>query len=136
MPGRGRGNRSTLTILISEAEVVLTLAKEATSKGRFHDGVRLLEEHDVDVMTRGRFVHWLEGQYGYRVDNNENSQLDTLRLPFYRSMPNLDPLFTLRRTEWHIARQLFDTLVTKSDEDDEIIPYVAYYWETDNTETT
>lgn len=135
-PGRGRGNRSTLTILTSEAEVVLTLAQEATSKGRFHDGIRLLEEHKVDDVTRGRFVHWLEGQYGYRVDKNEKYQLDTLRLPFYRSMPNLDPVFTLRRTEWHMARQLFDTLVTKNSEDDEIMPHVAYYWETDNMEMT
>ncbi|WP_186327844.1 ABC transporter substrate-binding protein [Paenibacillus xylanexedens] len=135
-PGRGRGNRSTLTILTSEAEVVLTLAQEATSKGRFHDGIRLLEEHDADDITRGRFVHWLEGQYGYRVDKTENYQLDTLRLPFYRSMPNLDPIFTLRRTEWHMARQLFDTLLTMSDDNNEIIPHVAYYWETDNMETT
>ncbi|MBT2286065.1 SgrR family transcriptional regulator [Paenibacillus polymyxa] len=131
-PGRGRGNRSKLTILTSEAEVALTLAQEATSKGRFHDGIRLLEEHKVDELTRGRFLRWLEGQYGYRVDKNENYQLDTLqldtlRLPFYRSMPNLDPVFTLRRTEWHMARQLFDTLVTKNNEDDKIMPHVAYY---------
>ncbi|MEO2206290.1 ABC transporter substrate-binding protein [Paenibacillus pabuli] len=135
-PGRGRGNHSTLTILTSEAEVVLTLAQEATTKGKFHDGIRLLEKHHLDDVMRGRFAHWLEGQYGYRVDKNENYQLDTLRLPFYRNMPNLDPVFTLRRTEWHMARQLFDTLVTKSDEDEEIIPHVAYYWETNNKGTT
>lgn len=131
-PGRGRGNRSTLTILTSEAEVALALAQEATNKGRFHDGIRFLEEHDVDNATRGRFVQWLEGQYGYRVDKNEHYQLDTLRLPFYRSMPNLDPIFTLRRTEWHMARQLFDTLLTE-DEISGVLPHLAYYWETDET---
>ncbi|QLG40314.1 MULTISPECIES: ABC transporter substrate-binding protein [unclassified Paenibacillus] len=135
-PGRGRGNRSTLTILTSEAEVVLALAQEATIKGRFHDGIRLLENHHVDDVIRGRFVQWLEGQYGYRVDKNEHYQLDTLRLPFYRSMTNLDPAFTLRRTEWHMARQLFDTLLIKNDDNNEILPHLAYYWETDNTEST
>jgi len=135
-PGRGRGNRSTLTIRTSEAEVALELAQEATSKGRFHNGIRLLEEHDVDDVIRGRFVQWLEGQYGYRVDKNEHYQLDTLRLPFYRSMPNLDPAFTLRRTEWHMARQIFDTLLTKNDDHNEVLPHLAYYWETDNTGNT
>ncbi|WP_162248976.1 ABC transporter substrate-binding protein [Paenibacillus sp. Root52] len=135
-PGLGRGNRSTLTILTSEAEVVLALAQEATIKGKFHDGIRLLENHDVDDVIRGRFVQWLEGQYGYRVDKNEHYQLDTLRLPFYRSMPNLDPAFALRRTEWHMARQLFDTLLIENVDNNEVLPHLAYYWETDNSEST
>ncbi|MGG6310896.1 ABC transporter substrate-binding protein [Paenibacillus macerans] len=133
VPGRGRGNRSTLSLTVSEGEVALLLAQEATSKGRFHDGIRLLNEHGADEEIRQRFAEWLEGQFGYRVDTGESRQVDTLRLPFYRAMPNLDPAWTLRRTEWHMARQIFDTLVQRIDGSNEAIPNLAYYWETDST---
>lgn len=132
-PGRGRGNRSTLALTASGSDVVLLLAQEATDKGRLQDGIRLLGEHGAGEDMRERFARWLEGRFGYHIDADENRQTDTLRLPFYRAMPNLDPAWTLRRTEWHMVRQAFDTLVRRGDDGQAVVPHLAYYWESDST---
>ena len=51
-----------------------------------------------------------------------------IRLPYYRALSMLNPAKPLRRSELHIARQVFSGL-TKLDEHDEIKPDLAHHWQ-------
>lgn len=61
--------------------------------------------------ARERFFAWLSGQFGFLEEEGEQRTLDTLRMSFYRPIPALDPAFVGRRTESHMVKQIFDTVV-------------------------
>ncbi|NGQ95966.1 SgrR family transcriptional regulator [Brevibacillus sp. SYP-B805] len=130
-PGRGRGNRSLLTFRVGADEIVLQLARRHVMKGNVEEALKQLGGREVRPAVKERFFDWLMNHFGYQVVESEEKQVDTLRMPFYRPIPALDPAFVVRRTESHMVKQIFDTLVRYDAAADTFRPQLAHHWESD-----
>jgi len=130
-PGRGRGNHSWLTCRVELEEILTQLAQQHVLKGNVEEAIRLLHEWSIRSEVKDRFFSWLIQHFGYQVVNTPQQQVDTLRMPFYRPIPAIDPAFTVRRTEAHMVKQVFDTLVRYEAATDTFVPLLAHHWECD-----
>jgi MarR-like DNA-binding transcriptional regulator SgrR of sgrS sRNA len=129
--GRGRGNRSQMIFRTSVRELVMAKAKELVELRKINEAWRLLESLGEPYLKQ-EFTAWLYPQFGVSQGEDE---LDVLRFPFYRSVPHLDPAFVFRRTEAHWMRQIFNTLVVYSAQDQRLMPQLAHAWESNADKT-
>lgn len=136
LPGRGRGRGSRLVFVRSVEQIVVPLAKAHIRRGDLERAMQLLHESPLSASGRERFFNWLSGQFGFRSQTVEQRTLDTLRMSFYRTIPFLDPAFVNRRTESHMVRQIFDTLIRYDEKQNTYKPHVAHYWETNEDGTS
>jgi len=129
--GRGRGNRSTLVFLQNKEELLLRKAKRLAEQGEPGAALEFVQKHSDDSLN-AEFHSWLISQFGLQRRTDE---LDVLRFPFYRPIPDLDPMNVIRRTEAHMVRQIFDTLVAYDAAGRTHKPGLAHHWEHDETRT-
>lgn len=134
LPGRGRGHVSQIVFLRTKEQIVLPLAQAYVLQGDLEKAMRLLNEWRVAGKARERFFDWLSGQFGFRTEAVETQMRDTLRMSFYRTIPALDPAFVGRRTESHMVKQIFDTLLRYDDAKGIFLPRLAHHWEIDEEE--
>jgi SgrR family transcriptional regulator len=136
--GRGRGNFSQLCFLVKADDVVLLVAQHHVKRGDLNEALDTLRQYGVRSTAKERFFAWLSQQFGFRVEEAERQPRDTLRMPLYRPIPALDPAYVSRRTESHMVKQVFDTLIRYDAKTDRILPHIAHYWEAnrDGTEWT
>ncbi|WP_284640918.1 ABC transporter substrate-binding protein [Paenibacillus silviterrae] len=137
-PGRGRGHRSKLTFLIKAETVALQTAQAYVKKGVIQQAFAYLEEQAHLPYVKEQFAYWLDTMFGYRPEVRNEQTLDTLRLPYCKPIPCLDPAHLTFVIECQMARQVFDTLVNYNNETDTIEPGLAHYWNSNslNTEWT
>ncbi|MFD1737097.1 ABC transporter substrate-binding protein [Bacillus salitolerans] len=130
-PGKGRGNPSSLTFLQPVQDLVIDRAKQFVLKGHIDEAWKLIDTHDIGAV-KFEFSEWLYRHIGFQQVDND---MDTLRLPFYRPVLELDPTFVHRRTEAHLVNQVFNTLVTYDERTEEITSQLSYFWECNHTKT-
>ncbi len=138
-PGRGRGNRSLLTLQIAPDDLLYSLAIELVQKGDLPAASALVESYRDDFLALpSRFQTWLSSHFGYHVEAREGKAVDTLRITHLRPLFQLDPAHAWLRSEWHLVKHLFDTLVTYDASTAAICPHLAHDWEVsaDATEYT
>ncbi|MFS0558108.1 SgrR family transcriptional regulator [Brevibacillus sp. 179-C9.3 HS] len=121
-PGRGRGNVSRIVLLYGIEQIVLPIAKEHIQDGDLEGAMELLNDFAISSKGRERFFEWLSGQFGFIQEETHERKLDTLRMSFYRTIPALDPAFVNRRTESHMVKQIFDTLIRYDEKNGYIHP--------------
>jgi SgrR family transcriptional regulator len=129
VPGRGRGNVSTLKFLVTIEEMYMEIAKETARKGNLNHAIGILDEHVADVKLRNHFFSWISTVFGYQQMKDANKH--TLSLPI-NHLATLHPMYTACGVETHIARYVFDTLVryNKTFEGK-----IAHYWENNDSFT-
>ncbi|CAG7653532.1 ABC transporter substrate-binding protein [Paenibacillus allorhizosphaerae] len=129
-PGRGRGRKSRLLLTAEPEELVLSHAGSLLHAGRLQDAIGLAEQAPLTERGRGRFHVLLQEALGYRKEAVAGTaSAEVLRFPSYRALGSLDPAFATRRTELHMIRQLFDTLVVYDREAGRFVPGLAHHWE-------
>jgi len=126
-PGRGRGNVSRIAFLQNPDALMLEKAQQMAGTGKLQLALGMLEDcGSLDM--KERFYHWMGAQFGLQHLNGES---DVLRFPFYRTVPDLEPMAVVRRSEMHIIRQIMDTLVEHAPGGDNLQPGLAHHWECD-----
>ncbi|GMX64792.1 SgrR family transcriptional regulator [Paenibacillus elgii] len=131
-PGRGRGNRSRLELRAEPDRLLLEQVKERLAQGRLHEAVALAEQGTDTPEGRRQFAELLQEAFGYRREpspDEKQGSVEVLRFPSYRQLGSLDPVYATRRTELHMIRQLFDTLVRYDGETAGFLPGLAHHWE-------
>ena len=115
----GRGHQARLILLSNEHQVLMGKAEHLLDVGDLSGAVSLLgnEKHLVASLLRARL--------GYDARDNFQS----LRVPYYRTMPNLYPGTPLRRSEIHLVRQLFNGLTRINEESKSVEQDLAHYWQ-------
>lgn len=114
----GRGKRSTLTFLKSGPDIQQQRASTLLDQGRID---RLSEMLDDPQALRQIIVSHL----GRSIRQGRH----ILRVLYYRPLQNLLPGTALRRSETHIARQIFSGLTRINEENGEIEPDIAHHWQ-------
>ncbi|MFF0825356.1 SgrR family transcriptional regulator [Brevibacillus sp. NPDC003359] len=131
-PGRGRGNRSVLTCLLAPSDLIMSVAKELVQKGEIRAARDMIDEYGAHLpVLNEKFSRWMNSQFGHRVMREKGSKgrVDTLRLFYNRPFAGLDPIHILLRSESHMVKQLFDSLVQFDPVTKRIEPAIAFYWE-------
>ncbi|MGE4799114.1 SgrR family transcriptional regulator [Yersinia hibernica] len=114
----GRGRRSHLQLLRNTQQLLLEKAEQLLDAGDFNEAIALLGE-DKQLISP-----LLRAKLGYRVRDDYQA----LRIPYYRTMPNLDPATPLRRSERHLVRQIFNGLTRINEDTGEVTTDLAHKW--------
>lgn len=130
-PGKGRGNRSSITFLVDARELVLQRAKELVKKGDLREAKKLITNFEsIFPKLEEQFTSWFDSLFGYHTEIYNQQRTDILRLKVnLLPIARLDPLFVTLRSECHILKNLTDTLVKYNNKNNQIEPCLAFYWE-------
>ncbi|MEZ8824380.1 SgrR family transcriptional regulator [Vibrio amylolyticus] len=117
-PAPGRGKLSQLNFKRSRTDVNETLARQYLDEGRISQALSVLNNDSA------KLARVIDGYLG--VQHQEGQQV--VRLPYYRALSMLNTHKNMRRSELHIAQQIFSGL-TRLDESDTLQPDLAHSWE-------
>lgn len=117
-PAAGRGKQSKLIFKQNRNDVSETLARRYLEDGKIGQALNVLDR-DAAKLTQV-IQNYLGVQY------QEGEQV--IRLPYYRPLSMLNPAKSMRRSEQHIARQVFSGL-TRLDDNDQLQPDLAHSWQ-------
>ena len=121
--GRGRGNKSELTILSSFESVLLSILESHCRKGLLSEASQYAEHFGYTDTFRAQLPNWLsEAQNHLKAKN----VLITL-VPY--TLPELHPLWTSRASSRFYIDALFDTLLRYDQETGTIKPHLAHHYE-------
>lgn len=114
----GRGKRSTLSFLYTGLALQQQRAEELLEQDRIDQLVQLVGDKNV-------VRQMLLSQLGRSFRQGKH----ILRVLYYRSLFNLMPGSALRRSETHLARQIFSGLTRINEENGELEPDLAHHWQ-------
>lgn len=129
VPGRGRGNASKLTFLISPEGIISREAMLLAQKGDFQGAVTLIHQLKDGEGLEESFFKWLSGYFGHKTMIKEERCTDTLRFPLFKNIHTLDPAHSFYAFDRDMMNQIFDTLVRFDSQTGTIEPVLAHFWE-------
>ncbi|QOR67818.1 SgrR family transcriptional regulator [Cytobacillus suaedae] len=124
--GRGRGNVSTITFLKTVDEMLEEYDKVELTQTDIETIIHILNGNESLVQS------FLSRLFGVK-NSGGLSEIEYLRIPYFRSLYSLIPTDALRQTERHLVQQLFNTLVIYNEEMKKVEPYLSHYWERDES---
>jgi MarR-like DNA-binding transcriptional regulator SgrR of sgrS sRNA len=134
-PGRGRGNASELTFLITTEEIISKEAMLLAQKGDFQGAIALIHQLKEGEGLQESFTDWLLSYFGHNSIVKEERCTDTLRFPLFKNIYTLDPAQAVYCADFNIITQVFDTLVHFNHQTGVIEPHLAHFWEVNEDHT-
>ncbi|RIW33281.1 SgrR family transcriptional regulator [Bacillus salacetis] len=130
-PGRGRGNKSTLSFLKEPADLLFDESKTLVKKGKLAGAQEMISEYSGKFGgLEERFELWLDTLFGYSAESKNDKPRDVLRLKYGKQpFSPLDPMLASLRSECHILKHVCDTLVLYNEEKEVVEPRLAFHWE-------
>ncbi|UQZ85184.1 HTH-type transcriptional regulator SgrR [Paenibacillus konkukensis] len=130
-PGGGRGRSSRLRFIAELDGLLLEQAEALLAAGSIEEAAALLQSPLLTERGRERLRYAVSRFFGYHIHTGDSGRRHLLRFPSYRRPGMLDPAYATRRTELHLIRQLFDTLVAYDAQSGQFRPGLAHHWERD-----
>ncbi|WP_433772365.1 ABC transporter substrate-binding protein [Bacillus wiedmannii] len=135
-PGRGRGNRSKLSFEKQPVFLILERGKEITRQGDVKSGNAFIERYSSYFPSlQTQFQTWIDSIFGYQVERTSQGRRDVFRLQVQMNLDiALDPVYATMRSECHMVKHIFDTLVYVDGNTNSIEPRLAFHWEYNEAE--
>ncbi|PGK40047.1 peptide-binding protein [Bacillus anthracis] len=135
-PGRGRGNRSKVIFQKHPAPLILDKGKEITKKGDVRSGIEFVERYSSQFPSvQSEYQSWIDSIFGHKIERTSEGRRDVLRLQVQMNLDiALDPVYATMRSECHMVKHIFDTLVYANEETNSIEPRLAFHWEYNDAE--
>lgn len=135
-PGRGRGNHSKLSFEKQPVFLILERGKEITRQGDVKSGNAFIERYSSYFPSlQTQFQTWIDSIFGYQVERTSQGRRDVLRLQVQMNLDiALDPVYATMRSECHMVKHIFDTLVYVDGNTNSIEPRLAFHWEYNEAE--
>ncbi|MGE7863444.1 ABC transporter substrate-binding protein [Bacillus mobilis] len=135
-PGRGRGNRSKLIFQKQPIPLILEKGKELTKKGDVKSGISFVERYSSQFPSvKKEYEAWVDSIFGHQIERTPEGRKDVLRLQVQMNLDiDLDPVYATMRSECHMVKHIFDTLVDVNEETNCIEPRLAFHWEYNNAD--
>ena len=135
-PGRGRGNRSKLIFQKQPIPLILAKGKEITRKGDVKSGISFVERYSSQFPSvKKEYEVWVDSIFGHKIERTSEGRRDVLRLQVQMNLDiALDPVYATMRSECHMVKHIFDTLVYVNEETNSIEPRLAFQWGYGDTE--
>ncbi|MBJ8029529.1 SgrR family transcriptional regulator [Bacillus cereus group sp. N21] len=130
-PGRGRGNRSKLSFQKNPISLILEQGKEITKQGDVKGGKAFVEQYSSYFpILEKQFQAWIDSIFGYQIEMTSRGRQDVLRLQVEMNLKiSLDPVYATMRSECHMVKHLYDTLIYVNESTNTIEPRLAFHWE-------
>ncbi|MED2016228.1 ABC transporter substrate-binding protein [Bacillus wiedmannii] len=130
-PGRGRGNRSKLIFQKQPMTLILEKGKELTKKGDVKSGISFVERYSSQFPSiKKEYEAWVDSIFGHQIERTPEGRKDVLRLQVQMNLDiALDPVYATMRSECHMVKHIFDTLVYVNEETNCIEPRLAFHWQ-------
>lgn len=130
-PGRGRGNRSKLIFQKQPMILILDRGKELTKKGDVKSGISFVERYSSQFpLVKKEYEAWVDSIFGHKIERTLEGRKDVLRLQVQMNLDiALDPVYATMRSECHMVKHIFDTLVYVNEETNCIEPRLAFHWQ-------
>ncbi|TXR60946.1 SgrR family transcriptional regulator [Bacillus sp. AY18-3] len=130
-PGRGRGNRSKLIFQKQPMILILDRGKELTKKGDVKSGISFVERYSSQFpLVKKEYEAWVDSIFGHQIERTPEGRKDVLRLQVQMNLDiALDPVYATMRSECHMVKHIFDTLVYVNEETNCIEPRLAFHWQ-------
>lgn len=138
--GRGRGNHSTISLLQSADSIAHALAQEFIEKGEVKKAFQVIEDFATEE-TKESFFRQFLGDNSKNAKNAKNEPshserpVEELVVDMGEPLDTIDPAYVIHSNEYHVVKQLFDTLLVYHSETNQLLPHLAYHWEVDETNT-
>jgi MarR-like DNA-binding transcriptional regulator SgrR of sgrS sRNA len=132
-PGRGRGRTSEIALLADRERLLGDIARRIAEQGDVRGAIRLMQERSRLPEGAERFSSWLTEFFGFSREDRRERPLDTLRVPVYDQIGSLDPARIYYVGEGHLCRQLYDSLVKYDPDREDVVPRLAFHWESDES---
>lgn len=135
-PGRGRGNRSKLIFQKQPMTLILNRGKELTKKGDVKSGISFVERYSAQFPSvKKEYEVWVDSIFGHQIERTPEGRKDVLRLQVQMNLDiALDPVYATMRSECHMVKHIFDTLVYINEETNCIEPRLSFQWEYNDAE--
>ncbi|MFU2028880.1 ABC transporter substrate-binding protein [Bacillus wiedmannii] len=135
-PGRGRGNRSKLIFQKQPMTLILDRGKELTKKGDVKSGISFVERYSSQFpLVKKEYEAWVDSIFGHKIERTPEGRKDVLRLQVQMNLDiALDPVYATMRSECHMVKHIFDTLVYVNEETNSIEPRLAFHWQYNDAE--
>lgn len=114
----GRGKRSQLSFVYTGLALQQQRAEDLLEQDRIEQLVQLVG--DKEAARQMLLAH---------LGRSFRQGKHILRILYYRPLRNLQPGSALRRSEMHIARQIFSGLTNINEENGELKPDLAHHWQ-------
>jgi len=118
-PSHGRGKKSRLTLRAKDSNLTVQLAIQTANQGQLEDAFGMLNSGS----EKTALFDYLKTQLGFQGHKNQ-----TLRIPYPRTISELNPATVARTTEIHMVQQIMDCLVRFDGGTQDIIPHLAHSW--------
>ncbi|NPC92122.1 SgrR family transcriptional regulator [Bacillus sp. WMMC1349] len=104
-------------------------------EGKIGQARRFLEAYETTCPhLRLAYQHWLSDVFGFQSETDGNQEQDVLRL-MTSFQPNhfkrLNPSRIFLRSENHIVKQVYDTLIKYDEKKAQFQPHLVHFWECD-----
>lgn len=135
--GRGRGNHSTISLLQSADSIAHLLAQEFIEKGEVKKAFQVIEDFAAEE-TKESFFRQFFGDHSKNTKNDHphtERPVEELVVDMGEPLDTIDPAYIIHSNEYHIVKQLFDTLLGYDSQTNQLVPHLAYHWEADETKT-
>ncbi|WP_067837652.1 ABC transporter substrate-binding protein [Amphibacillus sediminis] len=126
--GKGRGHHSRIILRLPIEDVILQYARELVDQHSIDEAIEFIQSYQLAQGTLQAFLVEHVFNNSYRQSSLE--QEEQVRFPSYRPLAILDPASVNRRTENHIMRHLYASLLTFNQNEPYFLPGLAHAWET------
>lgn len=129
--GAGRGRKSKIAFLRQPEELLLQTAKEYTMAGKLIKAKELLQQYQSAFPgLQNEYDMWFSEVFGFVTETGWDGEKDVLRLFITPgAVSSLDPCQIFLRSEGHLVKQIFDTLLTLDPAVQEPKPHLVHGWE-------
>ncbi|KGP80537.1 MULTISPECIES: ABC transporter substrate-binding protein [unclassified Paenibacillus] len=133
---RGRGRRSTLTLLVPADQIAAEYMMQAMNRRELQQAAEQVGAYSNSMTMQDHLNQWLLGYSGHHTEaGSHNERIDTLRLPIRQQLHALDPLFINLLAESFVTSHVFDGLVQRN-EHGEIVPCLSHTWDVSSDRKT
>ncbi|EJS76695.1 SgrR family transcriptional regulator [Bacillus cereus] len=135
-PGRGRGNRSKIVFQKHPLSLILERGQEITKQRDVKSGINFIERYSSYFPSlQTQFQTWIDSMFGHKIEMTSEGRKDVLRLQVQMNLDiAFDPVYATMRSECHMVKHIFDTLVFVNEETHYIEPRLAFHWEYNDAE--
>nr|WP_290443590.1 ABC transporter substrate-binding protein [Sporolactobacillus kofuensis] len=127
--GLGRGNKSRINFLQTLDALVEKQMSTFINAGQLDKALNYIQSHALPEGLSHQCYARMKQEFGYKIETENQLDLDILRIPMRRALATLDPAYAAITSETHIARQLFDCLVNYNVSTNKFVPHLAHSWE-------
>ncbi|QOS78668.1 SgrR family transcriptional regulator [Paenibacillus sp. JNUCC31] len=133
---RGRGRRSTLTLLVPADQIAAEYMMQAMNRRELQLAAEQVGAYSSSTTMQDHLNQWLLGYSGHHTEAGSHyERIDTLRLPIRQQLHALDPLFINLLAESFVTSHVFDGLVQRN-EHGEIVPCLSHTWDVSSDRKT